>query len=84
VTVEWRERAIALEVRDRGTVAPAGDGCLRGIPGRGDGRDAGHGLVGMRERVRLYGGKLETGPLPGGGWHVRATLPCVQPDLVAV
>jgi hypothetical protein len=30
----------------------------------------------MRERVRLYGGELETGPLPEGGWTVRATLPC--------
>jgi signal transduction histidine kinase len=44
----------------------------------GDGGDAGgpgHGLVGMRERVTLYGGELESGPLAAGGWHVRATIP---------
>ncbi|MFJ4501483.1 sensor histidine kinase [Streptomyces sp. NPDC088864] len=35
----------------------------------------GHGLVGMRERVRLTGGTLETGPLPDGGFRVAAWLP---------
>ncbi|MEU6379181.1 histidine kinase [Streptomyces sp. NPDC046909] len=35
----------------------------------------GHGLVGMRERVRLLGGSLDTGPLPDGGFRVAARLP---------
>ncbi|MER7111066.1 sensor histidine kinase [Streptomyces sp. NPDC000229] len=35
----------------------------------------GHGLVGMRERVRLTGGTLDTGPLPEGGFRVAACLP---------
>ncbi|MFD8011797.1 sensor histidine kinase [Streptomyces sp. NPDC058955] len=35
----------------------------------------GHGLVGMRERVRLTGGTLDTGPLPDGGFRIAATLP---------
>ncbi|MGI5337842.1 sensor histidine kinase [Streptomyces sp. CA-181903] len=35
----------------------------------------GHGLVGMRERVRLVGGSLDTGPLPDGGFRVAARLP---------
>ncbi|MGW7520320.1 histidine kinase [Streptomyces sp. NPDC054796] len=35
----------------------------------------GHGLIGMRERVRLVGGTLDTGPLPDGGFRVAATLP---------
>ena len=38
-------------------------------------RGAGHGLVGMRERVSMYGGHLETGPVGDGGFAVRATLP---------
>ncbi|MEM7288684.1 MAG: sensor histidine kinase, partial [Actinomycetota bacterium] len=35
----------------------------------------GNGLVGMRERVELFDGKLVTGPRPGGGYQVVATLP---------
>ena len=46
-----------------------------------DGRGAaardtgGHGLAGMAERVALFDGKLRSGPAPGGGFSVRATLP---------
>ncbi|MET9958387.1 sensor histidine kinase [Streptomyces sp. NPDC006326] len=40
----------------------------------------GHGLVGMRERVRLTGGTLDTGPLPDGGFRVAARLPLNAPD----
>jgi signal transduction histidine kinase len=45
--------------------------------GRGPPSDAaaGHGLVGMRERVALYGGSLEVGPAPSGGFRVAVTLP---------
>ena len=35
----------------------------------------GYGLVGMRERIEALGGTLDTGPHPGTGWSVRATLP---------
>lgn len=39
----------------------------------------GHGLVGMRERVRLIGGTLDTGPLPDGGFRVAARIPLLAP-----
>ncbi|MEU7096173.1 sensor histidine kinase [Kitasatospora aureofaciens] len=40
----------------------------------------GHGLVGMRERVRLVDGRLDTGPLPDGGFKVAAVLPLDPSD----
>ncbi|MGW7194841.1 sensor histidine kinase [Streptomyces chryseus] len=40
----------------------------------------GHGLVGMRERVRLTGGTLDTGPLPDSGFRVAARLPLGTKD----
>src|SRR5262249_30076489 len=40
-----------------------------------NGSNGGHGLIGMRERVALYGGELETAVRPEGGFLVRATLP---------
>jgi signal transduction histidine kinase len=67
------------------TVRYAGDAlelliCDDGSPGNGkiDGlvpEDGGSGLIGMRERVSLFGGWLECGPQPDGGWQVRARVP---------
>ena len=62
VVVRARCGAVDLEVCDDG----------RGPTSPGSG--SGHGLVGMRERAALYGGSVETGGLPGGGYRVRARL----------
>ncbi len=40
---------------------------------------AGHGIAGMRERVALYGGTVQAGPSPDGGWLVRASLRAGRP-----
>jgi signal transduction histidine kinase len=57
---------------DRLTVEVADDG--RGVP-PGGASGSGVGLVGMRERVSVFGGRLDVGPTAGGGWRVHAELP---------
>ncbi|MFI1035900.1 sensor histidine kinase [Streptomyces sp. NPDC020951] len=45
------------------------------VPQAGPSPGSGHGLTGMRERAAMLGGDLVTGPTPGGGYEVTATLP---------
>jgi signal transduction histidine kinase len=46
-----------------------------GVRARIDDNGPGHGLIGMRERVTVFGGRLTAGPRPGGGFRLMATLP---------
>jgi len=62
-TVRYGDHSLEIEVVDTGGHAPA-----LTAPG-------GHGLIGMKERVALFGGTLEALPVTGGGFHVRARLP---------
>jgi signal transduction histidine kinase len=63
VLVRFAPDALELEVADDGSGGATHDA------------NGGHGLVGMRERVALFGGELEAGPRPEGGYLVRARLP---------
>lgn len=55
------------------TVEMSDDGA-GGLAVRPD-RPGGHGLIGMSERVAVHGGSFEAGPVLGGGWRVRASIP---------
>jgi signal transduction histidine kinase len=66
VRVDYQPHCLDIEVRDRGSASTHTRTTERG----------GHGLVGMRERVGLYGGSLRTGPRSDGqGFAVHASLP---------
>ncbi|WP_433718602.1 sensor histidine kinase [Actinoplanes sp. CA-051413] len=62
VTVDFRSDGLHLKVEDDGQAAHSPSG-------------GGQGLIGMRERVTLFGGELTAGPRPEGGFSVRARLP---------
>jgi signal transduction histidine kinase len=62
VVIRYGENDVELEIADTGVGQGASDG-------------GGHGLIGIRERVAIYGGELEAGPRPDGGFRLRARLP---------
>jgi signal transduction histidine kinase len=75
VRLDYRPGGLVIDVTDDGRGSdpsvPGGSGAL-GVPSS---PGAGRGLIGLRERIALYGGDLDAGPRPGGGWRVRARIP---------
>lgn len=66
VTLRYGSDQLEIEVRDDGRGAPPGP-------------SQGHGLVGVRERVKLYGGEMTAGTASGGGFELRTRLPLRSP-----
>jgi signal transduction histidine kinase len=62
VVLRYHPDDLELEISDDG-------------PGTGEGVGPGYGLLGMRERVSVYGGELQSGRRPGGGYALRVRLP---------
>jgi signal transduction histidine kinase len=73
VRLDYRETELTVEVADTGRPIPAAGPAVTALPG------SGRGLLGLRARLALYGGELDAGPRPGGGWLVRARLPVDPP-----
>lgn len=75
VSLDYRMDTLVIDVSDDGgrdqrrvPVNPSG-ASPAGVTG------SGRGLLGLRERLSLYGGEFDAGPRPAGGWRVTATLP---------
>ena len=62
MTLRYGPDELQLEIRDDGRGVSENDGL-------------GHGLVGVRERVKIYGGEMSSGPANGGGFVLRTRLP---------
>ncbi len=65
VTLRYRPDEVEIEVRDNGPGGAVNDGL-------------GHGLVGVRERVKIYGGEMSAGTAPGGGFVLSTRLPIAE------
>lgn len=66
VLLAYRGREVELVVTNDGANGPMAEGAY-GIEG-------GHGIAGMRERAAVFGGQVDAGPMPQGGWRVRSVL----------
>ena len=85
VGLTFEPDCLAVEITDDGFGSPEARPDRPDRPGQPGGRTerdgertergGGHGLVGMQERVALFGGTLETGPVRGAGWRVCARFP---------
>jgi signal transduction histidine kinase len=70
VRIEYLPGELRIAVTDDGEPAEVSPG--------------GRGLIGLRERIGVYGGKLDTGPRPGGGWRVVAVIPLEDASVPAL
>jgi signal transduction histidine kinase len=69
VLIRYSDTDVSVEINDNGTApSPTTD---RLYPG--------HGIIGMRERVAVFGGDFSAGPNPAGGYRVAARLPYSKP-----
>ncbi|WP_180357687.1 sensor histidine kinase [Streptomyces sp. NP160] len=78
LSVRAQPDVVVVEVLDAPPGGPAGTGptpLVPGVPG-------GAGLLGVRERVELFGGELAAGPTSEGGWRLRAALPTGAPSVL--
>jgi signal transduction histidine kinase len=71
VTISYRPDSVTVEVTDPGAEAPAAR-----VPAQRTG--SGHGIIGIRERVAVFGGEFTAGPGPDGGFRVRACFPIAK------
>jgi signal transduction histidine kinase len=71
VELRYGDDELHLEISDTGL----------GAASEPSGIDGGHGVMGMRERIEIYGGRLAVGPRSGGGYRVAASLPIGPPAL---
>jgi signal transduction histidine kinase len=68
VRITYQPEALVVDITDDGR------GAATSLASAGSGQ----GLIGMRERVEIYGGELTSGPRPGGGYGIHAVLPIVE------
>ena len=68
VTIRYRDDSVTVEIANQSLATPDGY-----VPAPRTG--SGHGIIGMRERVAVFGGEFAAGPRPDGGFLVRACFP---------
>lgn len=75
IFVEFQDGRVRVTITDTGAPSESAEP----PPAVPDRHQAGHGIIGMRERAAMYGGTLAAGPRAGGGWSVDASFD-VEPD----
>jgi signal transduction histidine kinase len=71
VTISYRADSVTVEITDQGAGPQPAQ-----VPAPRTG--SGHGIIGMRERVAVFGGEFAAGPGPDGGFRVRACFPIAE------